>query len=74
MTKQRRKPTTRQSLIDDAAHASGRVEHAAYEAHHAARVAQVMTSDDPKEVERYLLRRWAYKLFARVMNRLLRHV
>jgi hypothetical protein len=55
------------------------LKHAATEEHKAARTArkvdskiyeaEVLASGNPKRIERYFLRKWAYKLFARFMGK-----
>ena len=45
-----------------AARAAHKVDSAVYEA-------QVLTSGNEKRIERYFLRRWAYKLFAKLMGK-----
>lgn len=60
--------------------ATGRtLKHAAAEEHKVARTArkvdskiyeaEVLSSGNPKRIERYFLRKWAYKFFARFMNK-----
>lgn len=55
------------------------IKHAATEEHKVARTArkvdskiyeaEVLTSGNPKRIERYFIRKWAYKFFARFMNK-----
>jgi hypothetical protein len=37
--------------------------------HRKVRTAEVLTSGDPKKMEKYFIRRWAYRMFARFMNK-----
>ncbi len=57
------------SLLEQASSATGRVERATYEAHRKVRTAEVLASGDPKRIEKYFLRRWAYRMFGRFMNK-----
>lgn len=61
-------------------HGAGQaVKHAAAQEHHAMReahkvdsaiyMAEALSSGDPKRIERYFLRKWAYKLFGRFMGK-----
>jgi hypothetical protein len=55
--------------LEEASSATGKAARATYEVHRKVRTAEVLTSGDPKEMERYFIRRWAYRLFARFMNK-----
>ena len=65
-------------------HAGHEVKHLAAEEHKAARVArkvdskiymgEVLASGNPKRIERYFLRKWAYKLFARFMGKTINRI
>jgi hypothetical protein len=59
--------------------AAGGLKHAAAQEHKAVReahkvdsaiyMAEALSSGDPKRIERYFLRKWAYKLFGRFMGK-----
>jgi len=71
--------TTKKS--DGVAHTA---KHLAAEEHKAARVAhkvdssiymgEVLSSGNPKRIEKYFLRKWAYKLFARFMGKTINRI
>ncbi|MDE3231527.1 MAG: hypothetical protein KGO05_16735 [Chloroflexota bacterium] len=60
------------------------VKHAAAEEHHAMRearkvdsaiyMAEAVSSGDPKRIERYFLRKFAYKLFGRFMGKTINRI
>ncbi|HEV7128520.1 MAG TPA: hypothetical protein VGN32_13900 [Ktedonobacterales bacterium] len=62
-----------------ASHTGHEVKHLAAEEHKAVRAArkvdssiymgEVLASGNPKRIERYFLRKWAYKLFGRFMGK-----
>jgi hypothetical protein len=55
--------------IEEASEATGKVSRATYDVHRKVRTAEVLTSGDPKKMEKYFVRRWAYRMFARFMNK-----
>jgi hypothetical protein len=61
-------------LLEEASSVTGKVERETYEAHRKVHMAEVLTSGDPKRIEKYFIRRWAYRTFNRFMNRVMRHV
>ncbi|HEV2236212.1 MAG TPA: hypothetical protein VGR57_06070 [Ktedonobacterales bacterium] len=65
-------------------HAAHELTHLAAEGHKAARVAhqvdskvymaEVLASGNPKRIERYFLRKWAYRLFGRFMGKTINRI
>jgi hypothetical protein len=55
--------------LEEASEATGKVSRATYDVHRKVRTAEVLTSGDPKKMEKYFIRRWAYRMFARFMNK-----
>jgi hypothetical protein len=55
--------------LEEASSATGKVSRATYDVHRKVRTAEVLTSGDPKKMEKYFIRRWAYRMFARFMNK-----
>ena len=55
--------------IEEASEATGKVSRATYDVHRKVRTAEVLTSGNPKLITKYYLRRWAYRVFARFMNK-----
>jgi hypothetical protein len=64
--------------------ASHSIQHAAAEEHKALRaahkvdsaiyMAEALSSGNPKRIERYFLRRWAYKLFSRFIGKTINRI
>jgi hypothetical protein len=55
--------------IEEASDATGKAARATYDVHRKVRTAEVLTSGDPKLITKYYIRRWAYRVFARFMNK-----
>jgi hypothetical protein len=58
-----------QRPLEEASDATGKVYRATYDVHRKVRTAEVLTSGDPKLITKYYIRRWAYRVFARFMNK-----
>jgi hypothetical protein len=56
-------------LLEQASSATGRVARQTSAAHRMGPTAEVLASGDPKRIEKYFLRRWAYRMFGRFMNK-----
>ena len=55
--------------LEEASDATGKAYRATYEVHRKVRTAEVLTSGNPRLITKYYLRRWAYRVFARFMNK-----
>jgi hypothetical protein len=55
--------------LEEASEATGKAYRATYDVHRKVRTAEVLTSGDPKLITKYYIRRWAYRVFARFMNK-----
>jgi hypothetical protein len=55
--------------LEEASDVTGKAARATYDVHRKVRTAEVLTSGDPKLMEKYFIRRWAYRMFARFMNK-----
>jgi hypothetical protein len=55
--------------LEEASDATGKAARATYEVHRKVRTAEVLTSGDPRLITKYYFRRWAYRVFARFMNK-----
>ncbi|HEX3273177.1 MAG TPA: hypothetical protein VHR15_21200 [Ktedonobacterales bacterium] len=55
--------------IEEASEATGKVSRATYDVHRKVRTAEVLTSGNPRLITKYYIRRWAYRVFARFMNK-----
>jgi hypothetical protein len=55
--------------LEEASDATGKAYRATYEVHRKVRTAEVLTSGNPKLITKYYIRRWAYRVFARFMNK-----
>jgi len=55
--------------LEEASDATGKAARATYEVHQKVRTAEVLTSRNPRLITKYYLRRWAYRVFARFMNK-----
>jgi hypothetical protein len=68
----------KQTGLVDGFERAARAEHKAMRAaHHVDSklyMAQALASGDPKRIERYFLRRWAYKLFGRFMGKVVNRI
>lgn len=65
-------PSATNGIVHEAKHLAAeehKAAHAAHKVDSSIYMGEVLASGNPKRIEKYFIRKWAYKLFARLMGK-----